>query len=249
MSAGTPVALTIAGSDPSGGAGIQADLKTFHRFGVYGAAAITLLTVQNTTGVTRVHCLAPDLVEEQIRAVLEDIPPDAIKLGALGNAAIIEAVGAALEGCEAPIVIDPVMIGKHGAALMDPAAVQAFKRILIPRAFLITPNLPEAATLTGGEVTTPEQMKQAAKILVDLGARGALIKGGHLAGKEALDVLLFDGFHVYASERLQSTRTHGTGCACAAGDRGGFGSRRGRAAGGRRQRSDMSPKRSVPRRI
>jgi len=217
VTAARPVALTIAGSDPSGGAGIQADLKTFHQFGVYGEAVITLITVQNTTGVERVECLPADLVAQQIRAVLEDIPPQAIKLGALGNAAIIAAVAAALEGSEAPLVIDPVMVGKHGAGLLHADAVGIFKRLLLPRAFLITPNLMEAAVLTGKNVETEEQMAAAAANLVALGAHAALIKGGHLAGARADDLLLDgDGPQVFAQTRIETRHTHGTGCTYAA---------------------------------
>lgn len=213
-----PVALTIAGSDPSGGAGIQADLKTFHQFGVYGEAVITLITVQNTIGVKRVECLSPDLVAQQISAVLEDIPPQAVKLGALGNTAIIEAVAAALADCQAPLVIDPVMVGKHGAVLLNPDAVGVFKRLLLPRAFLITPNLMEAAALTGKNVETEEQMAAAAAALVAAGAHAALIKGGHLAGARADDLLLDDGNspHIFAQTRIETRHTHGTGCTYAA---------------------------------
>lgn len=208
--------MTIAGSDPSGGAGIQADLKTFHRFNVYGEAVITLITVQNTLGVQRVECLSPDLVAQQIRAVIEDIPPHAIKLGALGNAAIIEAVAAALKDCHVPLVIDPVMIGKHGAALLNADAIAVFKRLLVPRAFLITPNLMEAAALTGRDVETEEHMAAAATALVDFGAHAALIKGGHLAGAFANDLLLDQGWHTFAQARIETRHTHGTGCTYAA---------------------------------
>src|SRR5271165_5414184 len=202
-----PVALTIAGSDPSGGAGIQADMKTFHQFGVYGEAVITLLTVQNTVGVRRVECIAPDLVEQQIQAVLEDIPPGAIKLGALGNAAIIEAVAAALADSTVPLVIDPVMVSKHGAPLMNTEAIASFKRLLIPRAFLITPNLPEALALTG-----EKDMKAAAMALVECGARAALIKGGHAVGNRSDDLLLSNGWTEFPRERIETRHTHGTGC-------------------------------------
>ncbi len=207
MSSPRRVALTIAGSDPSGGAGIQADLKTFHQFGVYGEAAITLLTVQNTMGVRRVECIAPDLIQQQIQAVLEDIPPDAIKLGALGNVGIIEAVAAALADATAPLIIDPVMVSKHGAPLMNADAIAAFKKLLIPRAFLISPNLPEALSLTG-----QEDMKAAAKALVEWGARTVLIKGGHLAGNRSDDLLLHNGWTEFPQERIETRHTHGTGC-------------------------------------
>lgn len=206
------VALTIAGSDPSGGAGLQADLKTFHQFGVYGEAVITLITVQNTCAVQRVQCLAPDLVFEQIRAVLDDISPDAIKLGALGSQEIIEVVASALEGCSVPVVIDPVMISKHGAPLMDSGAVGAFKRKLLPKASLITPNLPEAAVLTG-----LEDPRSAAVALLAAGAKAALIKGGHGTGEHSDDFLLYGAeSYTFAQSRLSTIHTHGTGCTYAA---------------------------------
>ena len=207
-----PVALTIAGSDPSGGAGIQADLKTFHQFGVYGEAAITLLTVQNTVGVTAIEILAPDFVAAQIRAVLEDIPPQAVKTGALGNRAMVEAVAYELAAIRCPIVVDPVMISKHGAPLMSDDARQAVLAMLMPLATLITPNLHEAETMTGLPVTSLEQMHEAARVLAGLGAKAVLIKGGHLAGA-AID-LLYDGqeFLQFESERLDTVHTHGTGC-------------------------------------
>ncbi len=207
-----PVALTIAGSDPSGGAGIQADLKTFHQFDVYGEAAITLLTVQNTVGVTCVECLSAGLVTAQVRAVLEDIPPRAVKTGALGNAAIIEAVAALAAGFEVPLVVDPVMISKHGAALVAEDARKAIATHLLPRAFLVTPNLAEAAALTGIEVADTAAMREAATRLCAMGAKAALVKGGHLNG-HAIDVLLADGeFHEFAAARINTRHTHGTGC-------------------------------------
>ena len=208
----TPVALTIAGSDPSGGAGIQADLKTFHQFGVYGEAALTLLTVQNTRGVTAVEHLAPDFVSAQIRAVVEDIPPQAIKTGALGTRPIVETVAYELAHVACPVVVDPVMISKHGVPLMSDDARQALLTMLLPRATLITPNLHEAEAMTGQPVTDLEQMKEAARMLVDRGAKAALIKGGHLNGA-AID-LLYDGvsFEEFAAERLATLHTHGTGC-------------------------------------
>src|SRR5205085_3533349 len=144
-----PVALTIAGSDPGGGAGIQADLKTFHQFEVYGTAVLTLLTVQNTVRVDRVECLDPQLVREQIRAVLEDLPPAAAKTGALGSREIVEAVADEAAAFGFPLVVDPVMISKHGLPLVAGEATSALIRRLIPQAFLLTPNVPEAAALTG----------------------------------------------------------------------------------------------------
>ncbi|MDQ6665747.1 MAG: hydroxymethylpyrimidine/phosphomethylpyrimidine kinase, partial [Acidobacteriota bacterium] len=157
-----PPALTIAGSDPCGGAGIQADLKTFHQLDVYGEAVITLITVQNSMGVSRVECLAAELVIEQLRAVLDDIPPAAIKTGALGNRDIVLAIAREAAHFQVPLVVDPVMISKHGARLLPEEARDAIIRELIPEAFLLTPNLHEAAALTGEPVEDLKQMRQAA---------------------------------------------------------------------------------------
>jgi hydroxymethylpyrimidine/phosphomethylpyrimidine kinase len=196
------VALTIAGSDPSGGAGIQADLKTFHQFGVYGEAVLTLVTVQNTTRVSRVEMLPEDLVLEQIAAVLEDIPPAAAKTGALGTPAMVRAVARAAASFRFPLVVDPVMVSKHGAPLGGGAWEE-----LLPHAALVTPNLPEAEALTG-----TADLRLAAERLVGMGARAALIKGGHSAG-DALD-LLYDGrnFVEFPAPRIDTPHTHGTGC-------------------------------------
>jgi len=208
-----PVALTIAGSDPSGGAGIQADLKTFHQFGVYGEAVITLITVQDTRSVDRVECLAPDLVADQIRAVIGDIPPAAAKTGALGNRAIIEAVAGLAAGFVFPLVVDPVMVSKHGAALLEADAVDALKTRLFPYTFLLTPNLEEAALLTGEEVRTIIDMRKAAQKLAALGPRAVLVKGGHLGGGDAVDVLFYQGeYREFTSPRIETRHTHGTGC-------------------------------------
>ncbi len=208
----TPVALTIAGSDPSGGAGIQADLKTFHQFGVYGEAVITLITVQNTMGVRRVECLPADLVTEQLAAVLEDIPPSAVKTGALGNAEIATAVAMSAANFGCPLIVDPVMVSKHGAPLLPAEAAGAVRSKLLPRAALITPNLAEAEALTGIEVRTLEQMREAARKLAGLGAAAVLVKGGHLAG-EATDILYAKGeWHEFPARRLDTRHTHGTGC-------------------------------------
>ena len=167
----TPVALTIAGSDPSGGAGLQADLKTFHQFGVYGEAVATLITVQNTRGVTRVDTLAPDLVLAQLSAVLDDIPPGAAKTGALGSRGVVEAVADAAARFSFPLVVDPVMISKHGARLLDAASSQALVKRLIPRAYLLTPNLEEAEAMVGFSVDTPDAMRRAARTLAGMGDR------------------------------------------------------------------------------
>jgi len=210
----TRVALSIAGSDPSGGAGLQADLKTFHRLGVYGEAVVTLITVQNTRGVTRVEVMAPDLVLEQIHAVCCDIPPHAAKIGALGNSAVVEAVAAAAQSFTFPLVIDPVMISKHGAPLIEEPAQRALAAHLIPRAFLLTPNLEEATVLAGFPVTDIASMRKAAEKLVSLGAKNVLVKGGHLDADDAVDVLFepVHGFREFSSPRITTRHTHGTGC-------------------------------------
>jgi hydroxymethylpyrimidine/phosphomethylpyrimidine kinase len=206
------VALTIAGSDPSGGAGIQADLKTFHQFGVYGEAVITLITVQNSLRVSRVEVLPPELVLEQIAAVLEDIPPAAAKTGALGSAEMVEAVARAAREFRFPLVVDPVMISKHGLPLLPEAATEAIRKHLLPLAALIMPNLPEAEALTGEAVRTGAEIRSAAVRICEMGARAVLIKGGHLE-TDAIDVL-FDGsaFREFPAPRIATRHTHGTGC-------------------------------------
>ena len=207
-----PVALSIAGSDPSGGAGIRADLKTFHQFGVYGEAVLALLTVQNTRTVARVEILDPDLVEEQILAVLDDIPPNAVKTGALGNAAVVRRVAKLTPRFGCPLVVDPVMISKHGAPLIADEARAALWNDLLPRATLITPNLHEAAALTGLRVDSLAEMREAARRLRDHTGAAILVKGGHLDG-DAVD-LLWDGaeFREFRAERIDTIHTHGTGC-------------------------------------
>ncbi len=207
-----PVALSIAGSDPSGGAGIQADLKTFHQFGVYGEAVIALLTVQNTRTVSRVEILDPTFVEEQLRAVLEDIPPHAVKTGALGNAAVVRRIAGLAPLFRCPLVVDPVMISKHGAPLIAAEARVALWDDLLPHATLITPNLHEAAALTGIDVNSLERMRAAARQMRDHTGAAILVKGGHLEGA-AVD-LLWDGtdFREFRAERIDTPHTHGTGC-------------------------------------
>ncbi len=205
-------ALTIGGSDPSGGAGIQADLKTFHQLGVYGEAVITLLTVQNTLAVRRVELMPVDLVLEEIEAVLEDIPPAAAKTGALGSAQVIEAIGRAAARWNFPLVVDPVMISKHGAALAGTKAAEAFRRFLIARATLLMPNLPEAEALCGFPVSSLEDMEKAAKALLDLGAQAVLMKGGHLDG-DPIDLYVDPQSQMqFSSLRIDTPHTHGTGC-------------------------------------
>jgi len=213
-----PVALTIAGSDPSGGAGIQADLKTFHQFGVYGEAVITLLTVQNTVRVSRVEVMAPALVLEQLAAVLEDIPPAAAKTGALGSAEMVSAVARAAGGFGFPLVVDPVMVSKHGLPLLPESAVGAIREQLLPRAALVTPNVPEAEALTGIAIRNLDDVRRAACLIREMGARAVLIKGGHVIkggqlGGDATDVL-FDGteWREFPAPRLETRHTHGTGC-------------------------------------
>ena len=210
---GLASALTIAGSDPSGGAGIQADLKTFHQLGVYGEAAITLLTVQNTVSITRVELVPVDLVLAQIAAAVEDIPPAAAKTGALGSAELIEAIGMAAAHWTFPLVVDPVMISKHGTRLVAQKAAAAFRKYLIPRAALLMPNLPEAEALCGFPVRTVGEMQRAAQTLLDLGAQAVLIKGGHLEGDP---VDLYGAFYqevtLFQAPRIDTPHTHGTGC-------------------------------------
>ena len=206
------VALTIAGSDPSGGAGIQADLKTFHQLGVYGEAVITLLTVQNTVRVSRVEVMPAALVAEQIAGVLEDIPPLAAKTGALGSAEVVGAVADAAQSFDFPLVVDPVMFSKHGAALMAEDARTALIERLMPLAFLITPNTPEAEAMSGIAIRGRDDMKRAAQRIRELGGRNVLIKGGHLSGPST--DLLYEGadFFEFPSERIETRHTHGTGC-------------------------------------
>jgi hydroxymethylpyrimidine/phosphomethylpyrimidine kinase len=208
-----PVALTIAGSDPSGGAGLQADLKTFHRFGVYGEAVVTLITVQNSRGATRVSTLDADLVTAQIQAVVDDIPPQAAKVGALGSREVAEAVAREAERFAFPLVVDPVMISKHGTHLIDPDAIDALVERLIPRTFLLTPNLDEAAALVGFPVEDRDAMLRAAEKLASMGAANVLVKGGHLRGN-ALDVLRLAGGEIreFAAPRIETRHTHGSGC-------------------------------------
>jgi hydroxymethylpyrimidine/phosphomethylpyrimidine kinase len=208
----TPVCLTIAGSDPSGGAGIQADLKVFHQHQVYGESVITLLTVQNTCGVEAVKVIEPQFVQAQLSAVLRDIPPMAAKSGALGSAAMIEMLAEQAKNFTFPLVVDPVMISKHGAPLLEQDAVQTLRQMLLPYAFLLIPNLPEASLLAEMEITNVEMMKKAAEKLAQAGAKNVLIKGGHLQGP-CTDLLLCNGeVIVFESARVETNHTHGTGC-------------------------------------
>ncbi len=211
-----PVTLTIAGSDPSGGAGIQADLKTFHQHGTFGTSVITLLTVQNTQSVSDVKMVAPDFVSAQLGAVLADLPIAAAKTGALGSAEMICAVADAASNFSFPLIVDPVMISKHGAPLLAEEACETLKLELLPHAFLVTPNLEEAAVLTGRTVNSIQTMRDAAQAIAALGPTHVLIKGGHLEGA-AIDVIFSDNqFHQLQSARLPTKNTHGTGCVTSA---------------------------------
>jgi hydroxymethylpyrimidine/phosphomethylpyrimidine kinase len=206
------VALTIAGSDPSGGAGIQAALKTFPQRGVYGESVVALVTVQNTQKVGAVEILSPDIVAAQLEAVLEDIPPAAAKTGALGNLEIVRLIAEKAPHFTFPLVVDPVMISKHGQSLMTEQARTAFAELLLPKAFLVTPNLHEAGELARMAVGDIATMKEAAIRIAALGAQAVLIKGGHLEG-DAIDILYWRGETVeYRSPRIRTVHTHGTGC-------------------------------------
>jgi hydroxymethylpyrimidine/phosphomethylpyrimidine kinase len=211
----TAIALTIAGSDSSGGAGIQADLKTFAALGVYGASAITALTAQNTQGVTGIHDVPPDFIVAQIDAVFEDLDVGAVKIGMLSQSAAIVAIARALDRNKAKnIVLDPVMIAASGARLLADDAIATLKKELISRALLITPNLPEATALTGApEAKSEAEMAAQAKQLLGAGARNVLIKGGHGEGPESVDLLIGPDLDVrLAAPRHPSRNTHGTGC-------------------------------------
>jgi len=211
----TPIAVTIAGSDSGGGAGIQADLKTFSALGVYGASVITALTAQNTRGVRAIHDVPPVFVSEQIDAVFSDLAVNAVKIGMLSQPKVIEAVAAGLERWQqTKVVLDPVMVAASGDRLLAPAAIDVLRRVLIPRALVITPNLPEAAALLDGPVARNEaEMREQAQRLLRLGARAVLLKGGHADGAESVD-LLVDKTTVarLAAERIKTENTHGTGC-------------------------------------
>ncbi|MBY3222143.1 bifunctional hydroxymethylpyrimidine kinase/phosphomethylpyrimidine kinase [Rhizobium sp. 25PS6] len=207
--------LSIAGSDPSGGAGIQADLKAFSARGVYGMAVLTALTAQNTQGVSGVHLVPPQFVADQINAVFADVRVDAVKIGMIANAGIADAVAGALtDRRDIPIVIDPVMIAKGGAALLAPEAVDVLTRRLLPLATLLTPNLPEAAALLHQPVATNRaNMAAQAERLLALGPTAVLVKGGHLDSNESPDVLATAaGLHWFEARRVPTKNTHGTGC-------------------------------------
>lgn len=207
-------ALTIAGSDSGGGAGIQADLKTFAAHGVYGTSAITAVTAQNTLGVSAWQALPADLVTAQIEAVVGDIGADAVKVGMLATVAIVEAVAAAIQALDLPhVVLDPVMVAKGGDRLLEEDAVAAIRVELLPRAHIVTPNVPEAAVLAEMPVRTLDDMRTAARRILRMGPRVVLVKGGHLEGPESIDVACAAGetFDV-RRPRVHTPHTHGTGC-------------------------------------
>jgi hydroxymethylpyrimidine/phosphomethylpyrimidine kinase len=210
-----PVALTIAGSDPSGGAGLQADLKTFHQFGVYGMSVVTLLTIQNTISVESVDPLDPEYVRRQLEAVTSDIPPAAAKTGALGDAGIIEVVASWAQAQPCPLVVDPVMISKHGRRLIAADARQTLIERLLPHAALVTPNTPEAEDLAGLEIRSVHDMIEAGRRILGFGPHAVLVKGGHLddGSRQSVDVLVTSGQEQrFAAQRYATRHTHGAGC-------------------------------------
>ena len=209
-----PVALTIAGSDSGGGAGIQADLKTFHAFGVFGTSAVTAITAQDTVGVHGVHAIPTDMVRRQIQVVAEDLTPAACKTGMLATAELVEAVADAIRELGLPnYVLDPVMVATSGDRLLDRDAESAVTDALLPLATVVTPNLDEARILAGREIDGEDDMRAVAELLVERGARAALVKGGHLEADEVVDVLVDEaGTETWRHPKLDTTSTHGTGC-------------------------------------
>jgi hydroxymethylpyrimidine/phosphomethylpyrimidine kinase len=211
----TPIAVTIAGSDSGGGAGIQADLKTFSALGVYGASVITALTAQNTLGVQGIHDIPPDFIARQIDSVFSDLAVQAVKIGMLSQPAAIEAVAAGLVRHRAgTVVLDPVMVATSGDRLLAPEAVESLKTKLVPHALVITPNLPEAAAMLDEPIAEDEAaMRGQAERLMRLGPAAVLLKGGHAEGADSVDLLLdAKGLERFAAPRLVTRNTHGTGC-------------------------------------
>lgn len=214
--AGQATALTIAGSDPSGGAGLQADLKTFQQMGVYGMSVVTLLTVQNTQSVERVMVLEPEFVRDQLKSVLDDIPPMAIKLGALGNSKVIQTVAEELFELETPLVVDPVMVSKHGHALLDDEAIDVYRQMILPQSFLITPNRKEAEKLAGFSINSLGEAQDAVAKLIELGCRNVLLKHGKVGSDYQVCLGLEDSLLRFATPYLETNSTHGSGCVLAA---------------------------------
>ena len=218
MSGQKIIALTIAGSDSGGGAGIQADLKTFHQFGVFGTSVITALTAQNTRGVSAVHAVPVEIVQAQMDAVATDLPPRAVKTGMLATADLVRAVAQGIQRHQFPFyVLDPVMVATSGDRLLTVEAESMVAAELVPLAQLVTPNLDEAAILVKSKVRSPEDMERAGKALRSMGAGAALIKGGHAEGKNVVDVLVTAaGTRRFSHPRIATTSTHGTGCTLSA---------------------------------
>lgn len=209
-----PTAMSIAGSDSSGGAGIQADLKTFAAFGVYGTSVVTAITAQNTQGVTGMLEIPKDLVQAQIDAVISDIGADAVKTGMLSSVELITLVADTIKSLNLKnVVVDPVMIAKGGDRLLREDAIETLRTKLLPIATIITPNIPEAETLTGITISNLEDSSSAAKMIVDMGVTSVIVKGGHLIDNEAIDIF-YDGknFREFRSPRIETKNTHGTGC-------------------------------------
>jgi hydroxymethylpyrimidine/phosphomethylpyrimidine kinase len=208
--------LSIAGVDPSGGAGVLSDIKTFSALGAYGTAVLTALTAQNTRGVTGVEAVAPAFVRAQLDALFDDVHIDAIKVGMLANAEVARAVADRLERCRVAVVVDPVMVAKSGDRLLDESAIETLRRRVLPLATLVTPNLPEAEALTGRKIGSGSDMQAAGEALLALGPKAVLMKGGHLPGPRVHDVLVMPGeTRVFESERIETRHTHGTGCTLA----------------------------------
>lgn len=217
--------LSIAGSDSGGGAGIQADIKAITALGAYAATAVTSITVQNTLGVSDIHPVPTAIISAQIRAVLEDIGADAIKTGMLATGDVIETVVEALraQGQSVPLIVDPVMVAKGGASLLAGDAIGALRTLMLPLADLVTPNLPEAEALSGRKISTVHDMHQAARLILELGPKAVLLKGGHLQGDHVIDVYVgHDSTHEWMSPRIITDHTHGTGCTLASAIATGF---------------------------
>lgn len=212
-----PKVLSIAGSDSSGGAGIQADLKTFSALGVYGATAITAVTAQNTQGVISQFALSPEMVSDQIKAVIDDIEPSVVKIGMLSNSDIVKVVAECLRHYRLTVILDPVMVSSSGHRLLSIEAQELIKEHLLPLSTLVTPNIPEMAALTDMPLSSPEEKESAARYLLDIGAKAILVKGGHEEGRMKTDLLFYykDGeveLKSYTSETVSTKNIHGTGC-------------------------------------
>ncbi|MCC9168612.1 bifunctional hydroxymethylpyrimidine kinase/phosphomethylpyrimidine kinase [Pontibacter harenae] len=209
-----PAVLTIAGSDSGGGAGIQADLKTFAALGCFGTSAITAITVQNTRGVTGIHSVPAAIVQGQIKAVMDDIKPAAIKIGMVHSAELVKAIATVLRNYTVPVVLDPVMVATSGDKLIEDDTIEQFKQELFPLAEVVTPNLDEAQLLSNTQIQNLEEMKNAGRLILQTGCESVLVKGGHLQGPRLYDVYLHQhgNMRVFESAAIESHNTHGTGC-------------------------------------